>query len=159
MLIKTRFSRCKPSVRKRELPRLRNRRCFTSAEDGSCILDLVASSMERHGYDHKEVFGVRLALEEALVNAVKHGNRHDPTKSVRASWHVGPNRALIEIEDEGDGFDPRAVPDPCATEYVERSCGRGVFLMRHYMSWVRYNRCGNRVTMCKRRAQPEGRSK
>ena len=153
MLIKTRFSRCKPSVRKRELPRLRNRRCFTSAEDGSCILDLVASSMERHGYDHKEVFGVWLALEEALVNAIKHGNCHDPTKCVRASWHVGPNRVLIEIEDEGDGFDPRAVPDPCAPENLERNCGRGLFLMRHYMSSVSYNRRGNRVTMCMRRAQ------
>ena len=158
MLIKTRFSRCKPCVRKREIPRFRDGLWFASAADGSCILDLVASSMERHGYDHKEVFGVRLALEEALVNAVKHGNRHDPTKCVRASWHVGPNRVLIEIEDEGDGFDPRAVPDPCATEYVERSCGRGVFLMRHYMSSVRYNRRGNRVTMCKRRAQTEGLS-
>jgi serine/threonine-protein kinase RsbW len=110
--------------------------------------------MERCGYDHKEVFGVRLALEEAMVNAVKHGNRHDPTKRVRASWHVGPNRVMIEIKDEGDGFDPRALPDPCASENFERCCGRGVFLMRHYMSSVRYNKRGNRVTMCLRRAQP-----
>jgi serine/threonine-protein kinase RsbW len=137
----------------REFPRKRDWRCFTSAADRSCILDLVASSMERCGYDHKEVFGVRLALEEAMVNAVKHGNRHDPTKCVRASWHVGPNRVLIEIEDEGDGFDPRAVPDPCAPENLERNCGRGLFLMRHYMSSVSYNRRGNRVTMCMRRAQ------
>jgi serine/threonine-protein kinase RsbW len=108
--------------------------------------------MERRDYDQKQVFGVRLALEEALVNAVKHGNRHDPTKRVWASWHVGPSRVMIEIEDEGDGFDPRAVPDPCAPENLERSCGRGVFLMRHYMSSVRYNRRGNHVIMCLRRA-------
>ena len=153
MLISTRLSRCKPGIRKREFPRFCDWRCFTSAEDGSCILDLIASSMERRGYDHKKVFGVRLALEEAMVNAVKHGNRHDPIKSVRATWHVGPNRVIIEIEDEGDGFDPGAVPDPCASESLERSCGRGVFLMRHYMSSVRYNRRGNRVTMCMRRAR------
>jgi serine/threonine-protein kinase RsbW len=122
-------------------------------------VELIASAMQQHGYDPQEVFGVRLALKEALVNAVQHGNRHDPTKCVGASWHVGPRRVMIEIEDAGDGFDVGAVPDPCARENRERSCGRGVFLMRHYMSWVRYNRRGNRVTMCKRRAQPEGRSK
>jgi serine/threonine-protein kinase RsbW len=150
MLIST---RCKLGVRKRQFPRFRDTLCFTSAEDESYILNLVTSSMERRGYDRKEVFGVRLALEEALVNAVKHGNHHDPTKCVLATWHVGPNRVIIGIEDEGDGFDPHAVPDPCAPENLERSCGRGVFLMRHYMSSVRYNRRGNRVTMCMRRAQ------
>jgi serine/threonine-protein kinase RsbW len=102
-------------------------------------------------YSEEEVFGVRLALEEALVNAVKHGNRNDPTKWVWASWHVGTHRVLVEIEDEGGGFDPRAVPDPCAPENLERSCGRGLLLMRTYMSWVRYNSRGNRVTMLKRR--------
>src|SRR5262252_7564974 len=106
MLISTRLSRCKPGIRKREFPRFCDWRCFTSTEDGLCILDLIASSMERRGYDPKKVFGVRLALEEAMVNAVKHGNRHDLSKSVRARWHVGPNRVIIEIEDEGDGFDP-----------------------------------------------------
>jgi len=158
MILSTRSSRSKPGVRNRGFPRFRDWLCFTSAAEGSCILDLVTSSMERRGYDHKDVFGVRLALEEALVNAVKHGNRNDPTKCVWASWHVSPNRVMIEIEDEGNGFDPSAVPDPCASENLERSCGRGVFLMRHYMSSVRYNRRGNRVTMCMRRAQPEGRS-
>ena len=140
MIVSLRFSRSKSGVRKREFPRFRDWLCFTSADEGSCIPDLVASSMERRDYDQKQVFGVRLALEEAMANAVKHGNRHDPTKRVWASWHVGPSRVMIEIEDDGDGFDPRAVPDPCAPENLERSCGRGVFLMRHYMSSVRYNR-------------------
>jgi serine/threonine-protein kinase RsbW len=158
MLASTRFSRSTRGVRKRELLRFGDWLCFTSAEEGLCILDLIAAAMERRGYAHKEIFGVRLAVEEALVNAVKHGNRYDPTKCAWASWHVGPSRVLIEIEDEGDGFDPRAVPDPCVAENLERSCGRGVFLMRHYMSAVRFNRRGNRVTMCKRRAQTEGLS-
>jgi serine/threonine-protein kinase RsbW len=113
--------------------------------------DRVVEAMITRDYSEAEVFGVRLALEEALVNAVKHGSRNDPTKGVWASWHVGPHRVLVEIEDEGDGFDPRAVPDPCAPENLERSCGRGLLLMRTYMSWVRYNCRGNRVTMIKRR--------
>jgi serine/threonine-protein kinase RsbW len=139
------------ATHKPDSPGFRDWLCFTTIQEGLCIPNLVTEAMEWRGYGEKEIFGVRLALEEALVNAVKHGNRHDPAKCVWASWHVGPNRVLIEIEDEGDGFNPRAVPDPCAAENLERSCGRGLFLMRHYMTSVRYNRRGNRVTMCKRR--------
>jgi serine/threonine-protein kinase RsbW len=115
------------------------------------VRDRVVEAMQVRGYADAEVFGVRLAVEEALVNAVKHGNRNDATKCVWASWHVGPDRVLVEIEDEGDGFDPRAVPDPCAPENLERSFGRGLLLMRTYMSRVRYNQRGNRVTMIRMR--------
>jgi serine/threonine-protein kinase RsbW len=111
--------------------------------------------MEKRGYTQKETFGARLALEEALVNAVRHGNRGDPTKCVWVSWHVTNRRVLLEVEDEGNGFDPRAVPDPCALENLERSCGRGLLLIHSYMTWVRFNKRGNRVAMCKHRA-PEG---
>jgi serine/threonine-protein kinase RsbW len=124
---------------------------FTSTREGIAVCDRVAEAMIARGYCEVEVFGVRLALEEALVNAVKHGNQNDPTKCVWASWIVDPRRVLVAIEDEGDGFDPRAVPDPCTLENLERSCGRGLLLMRTYMSWVRYNSRGNRVTMIKRR--------
>ena len=131
--------------------RFRDWLCFTSAQEGLAVRDRVAEAMTIWDYSGTEIFGVRLALEEALVNAVKHGNRNDPTKCVWASWHVRPRRVLVEIEDEGDGFDPRAVRDPCTPENLERSCGRGLLLMRTYMSWVRYNCRGNRVTMIKRR--------
>jgi serine/threonine-protein kinase RsbW len=103
------------------------------------------------GYADKEIFGVRLALEEAIVNAVKHGNRNDPARSVHLRYRLTSQRVLLEIEDEGNGFDPHQVPDPLAPENLERSGGRGLLLMRTYMNSVRYNRRGNRVTMCKRR--------
>ncbi len=101
------------------------------------------------GFADKELFGIRLALEEALVNAVKHGNRQDPSKSVRIRYQIGSKEFLIEIKDEGRGFDPEAVPDPLNPENLERPGGRGVFLMRHYMSWVQYNEAGNCVMLCK----------
>src|SRR5262249_55900770 len=141
-----------PTARKRSF---RDWLCFTSTAESTAVLDAVVEAMERRAYTDKQIFGVRLALEEALVNAAKHGNRHDPTKCVWASWHVGPTRVLIEIEDEGKGFDPLGVPDPCAPENLERSCGRGLFLMRAYMTSVRHNRRGNRVTMCLRRGLSE----
>jgi serine/threonine-protein kinase RsbW len=101
------------------------------------------------GFADKEMFGIRLALEEALVNAVKHGNRQDPAKTVRVRYHITGREFLIEIQDEGRGFDPEGVPDPLNPENLERPGGRGVFLMRHYMSWVQYNEIGNCVTLCK----------
>jgi serine/threonine-protein kinase RsbW len=101
------------------------------------------------GFTDKERFGIRLALEEAIVNAVKHGNRNDPTKTVQVRYQITDRQFLIEIQDEGRGFDPEGVPDPLNPENLERPGGRGVFLMRHYMSWVQYNETGNCVTLCK----------
>jgi len=117
----------------------------------SAVLDQVAGEMTAAGYDARDVFAVRLALEEAVVNAIKHGHQGDTSKAVWVNYTVGPEEALITVEDEGPGFQPEDVPDPLDPENLERACGRGVFLMRHYMTWVKYNECGNRVTLCKRR--------
>jgi serine/threonine-protein kinase RsbW len=97
----------------------------------------------------QEVFSVRLALEEALVNAIKHGNQMDRGKRVQVSYRLLPDRLEVHITDEGQGFDPNDVPDPTAVENLERPCGRGLMLMRHYMSEVQYNDRGNSVTMVK----------
>jgi serine/threonine-protein kinase RsbW len=97
----------------------------------------------------QEIFSIRLALEEALVNAIKHGNQMDRSKSVRISYRFLPDRFEIRIADEGAGFDPNEVPDPTAVENLERPCGRGLMLMRHYMTEVTYNDRGNAVAMVK----------
>jgi len=98
--------------------------------------------------DH-DIFSIRLALEEALVNAIKHGNQMDRNKVVRISYRVLVDRFEVAIADEGEGFDPSEVPDPTAIENLERPCGRGLMLMRHYMSEVQYNARGNAVSMSK----------
>jgi serine/threonine-protein kinase RsbW len=97
----------------------------------------------------QEVFSVRLALEEALVNAIKHGNQMDRSKKVRVAYRFLLDRLEIHIADEGTGFDPEDVPDPTAVENLERPCGRGLMLMRHYMSEVVYSAEGNSVRMIK----------
>jgi serine/threonine-protein kinase RsbW len=97
----------------------------------------------------QELFSIRLALEEALVNAIKHGNQMDRTRKVSISYRFLPDRFEIHIADEGAGFDPREVPDPTAVENLERPCGRGLMLMRHYMTVVEYNHRGNSVFMSK----------
>jgi serine/threonine-protein kinase RsbW len=103
---------------------------------------------ERQAHDH-DIFSIRLALEEALVNAIKHGNQMDRAKKVQISYRLLADRFEVAIVDEGEGFDPCDVPDPTAIENLERPCGRGLMLMRHYMSDVQYNARGNAVTMSK----------
>ena len=91
------------------------------------------------------------ATEEAIVNAMKHGNQMDRNKTVRIAYSVGPDRFDCLVADEGPGFEPADVPDPTAAENLERPCGRGLMLMRHYMTAVEYNDRGNAVSMCKLR--------
>jgi diguanylate cyclase (GGDEF)-like protein len=122
---------------------------FVTAAEAMAAVETVAAAMIRAGHSHRDVFGMRLALEEAVVNAAVHGNRNDPSKRVRLRWRVDATRALSEVEDDGAGFDPRSLPDPLAPENLERPHGRGVLLMRAYMSWVRYNARGNRVSLCR----------
>ena len=102
-------------------------------------------------YDEDHLFAVRLALEEALVNAMKHGNGFDPNLSVYVWYRATPERVEIRVADEGRGFDPGGVPDPTADENLERPCGRGIMLMRCYMDEVTFSREGNEVSMVKHR--------
>ena len=118
---------------------------------GKQVLDELLRQLEHHDWHEQEVFAVHLAVEEALVNAIKHGNRYDPEKSVRVVSHVSPQRVRIEIEDEGQGFDPDAVPDPTHDENLELPSGRGLMLMRSFMNRVEFNALGNRVVMEKAR--------
>jgi serine/threonine-protein kinase RsbW len=115
------------------------------------MLEPILKRMKKLGYCNRDLFGVQLALEEAIVNAIRHGNQGDLTRSIRIAYRLCDGELLVEIEDEGDGFDCCSIPDPLAPENLERPCGRGLLLMRSYMTWVRYHGRGNRVSMCKRR--------
>jgi len=102
----------------------------------------------RATHDH-DVFSIRLSLEEALINAIKHGNQLDRARKVFISYRLLLDRFEVHIADEGAGFDPDDVPDPTAVENLERPCGRGLMLMRHYMTEVTFHGRGNSVTMKK----------
>jgi serine/threonine-protein kinase RsbW len=101
-----------------------------------------------HASTH-EIFSIKLALEEALINAIKHGNQLDRAKKVQVLYRVTHGFFEVRVVDEGPGFDPCDVPDPTAIENLERPCGRGLMLMRHYMSEVVYSKTGNCVAMSK----------
>jgi len=101
---------------------------------------------------HSIRFNVRVALCEALANAILYGNRSDRSKVVDVVARYGPDALEIRITDEGAGFDPDAVPDPTLPENLERSDGRGVFLIRRLMDEVRFNDKGNSICMTLRRS-------
>ncbi|MCG3128815.1 MAG: Serine-protein kinase RsbW [Phycisphaerae bacterium] len=116
--------------------------------------DTILAELNRHGYSEDTVFAVKLALEEAMTNAVKHGNKCDPTKRITVRYHIAPQRVIIMVRDEGCGFHPDTVPDPTAAENIERPNGRGIMLIHSYMTKVYYSPSGNEVWMLKLRDEP-----
>lgn len=118
---------------------------------GQQVHERVIGLMERMGFPARDVFGMRLALEEAVVNAMKHGNGLDPAKQVHIHCEITRELARVRVSDEGPGFDPGDVPDPTEEDNLEKPSGRGLMLMRAFMSLIEYNDSGNQVTLEKRR--------
>jgi serine/threonine-protein kinase RsbW len=122
--------------------------CLSSVQEMAAVIEAVVTVMAELGYPPKDIFGARLTLEEAICNAIKHGHQHDPTKVIEVRYCIRAGHFLVEVQDQGPGFDPSKVRDATAPESLERTCGRGLLLMRHYAAWVRHNREGNCVTFC-----------
>jgi len=115
------------------------------------LTEEVLEAMQALDYPEGALFSVQLALEEAMINAHRHGNRMDSSKNLTLRYNANEERIVIQVEDEGCGFDYRNVPDPCAPENLERPAGRGVMLMCTYMDTVEYSKGGCVVTMTKYR--------
>lgn len=101
------------------------------------------------GFSQRALFAIKLALEEAVINAMKHGNKMDPDKKVRVSFTLDNDRAKISIRDEGPGFNPGSIPNPTLPENLQKESGRGIMLMRAYLDDVYYNDDGTEVTLIK----------
>jgi serine/threonine-protein kinase RsbW len=114
------------------------------------VLQYLLERVAKLGVIALEKSNLFIALDEAFVNAVKHGNKNDPTKLVRVGAELSPKEACFTIEDEGEGFDVQTIPDPCDPANLFKSSGRGVLLIYNIMDEVEYNAQGNRVKMVKR---------
>jgi serine/threonine-protein kinase RsbW len=113
------------------------------------VEDAILPVLSNKGYGERYIFATKLALEEAVINAIKHGNELDDTKRVTVSFSIDDDRAAISVGDEGEGFDPNTVPDPTLDENLIATSGRGLALIRAYMDEVRYNDTGTEITMIK----------
>ena len=115
----------------------------------SSVCEAILHELKANRFDEEDIFAVHLALEEAFINAVKHGNKMDEAKEVKIEYLVAPEKVEITVTDGGEGFNPDAVPDPRYGENLYKPEGRGLFLMRSYMDVVKFNECGNSVHMVK----------
>ncbi|MEO1528493.1 MAG: ATP-binding protein [Planctomycetota bacterium] len=129
---------------KREIP--------SDTSIGSELVNELLAAMTEREWPATDLFRTQLAYEEAIVNAIRHGNRSDPEKVVVVEMTCDRDRVTIQITDEGSGFDPSQVPDPREEELLEVPGGRGVLLINEIMTEVKYNDSGNQITMSKERS-------
>lgn len=117
--------------------------------------ETVLKEAEDCGFCGDTLFAIKLALEEAMSNAVKHGNKCDPAKRVTIRYAVTDERLAVVVADEGGGFSPESVPDPTTRDRLPLPNGRGIMLMRAYMDVVEYRNNGAEVYMMKRKPKGE----
>ena len=111
----------------------------------------IEEALQAVQFAETDIFSIKMAVEEALVNAIKHGNQMDPEKNVRVVYVAHTERFDIRITDQGSGFNPADVPDPTDPENLERPCGRGLLLIRYYMTEVSFEDHGTTIAMYKLR--------
>ena len=114
------------------------------------VLEYLLDRVDKLGLVRAEQSNLFVALDEAFVNAVKHGNRNDPGKLLRVTAELSAHEAIFTIEDEGDGFDVHEIPDPTDPANLFKSSGRGVLLIYNIMDEVEYSHGGTKLRMVKR---------
>ena len=124
-----------------------NVRIPSNTTEGLAVQERIIALMEQHDYSMRDVFAMRLSLEEAITNAIRHGNAGDPKKVVTVVADVTDEKLRVVVQDEGEGFEPEDVPDPTSLEFIERPSGRGLMLMRAYLNFVEYSEGGTKITM------------
>jgi len=110
----------------------------------------ILNSLSPYKVDEDGLFAIRLCVEEAVRNAIVHGNRSDRKLPVRIDYSISNDNITIEIEDKGSGFDHKLLRDPTEGDNILRNSGRGVYLMKKLMDSVEFNEAGNKIKMIKR---------
>ncbi|HTL28980.1 MAG TPA: ATP-binding protein [Tepidisphaeraceae bacterium] len=129
---------------------------FTFSSSYAAMRDVqkaILDEVDRNGYTGAAAYAIKIALDEGLINAVKHGNKLDPKKNVRVEANINSEQAEIIIHDEGVGFKRTDVPDPTAEENLEKCSGRGILLIEAYMTEVEWSDSGRRIRMIKKNEQ------
>ncbi len=118
-------------------------------EEMDVVIAVILASLDNFGYQDDVIRKMKITLTELLVNAILHGNNKDFSKKVIVGHLVDKTKAVISIMDEGSGFDYKKIPDPTLPENITKDCGRGLFIVSHYVDEVFFNQFGNRITITK----------
>ncbi len=117
------------------------------------IVHLLLDQLEAFQWENRDIFGIHMAMEEAVMNAIRHGNKCDLDKKVHVLIQICNRKFYSKITDQGPGFDPGDLPDPTLEENLEKTSGRGVMLMKSFVDDVTYNECGNSVELAKQKSE------
>ena len=123
----------------------------SSTDAGHKLIEQLLAALTKWGWEGRDFFHIQMAAEEAMVNAVTHGNNESEHLVVEVEFRVSSQSVFLRFKDQGEGFCPEKLPDPTDEEHLHDSHGRGVFLIMEMMSEVCYNDCGNEVVMRKHR--------
>ncbi len=126
----------------------------SNTADGLSAQETLVTLMENFEYSMRDIFAMRLSLEEGITNAIRHGNKLDQSKTVTITCDIDRDRMQVVVTDEGAGFRPEDVPDPTLEEFIERPCGRGLMLMRAYLNVCDFSDNGRCLTMERERNSP-----
>lgn len=110
-------------------------------------LEEVKTYMEGKGYEGVKYRRLIGALYEAITNAVIHGNSEDERKRVKITYFDDQEKFQVSVMDEGDGFDPFSVSDPCSPENILKPCGRGILIIKNFVDELSFNTKGNEITL------------
>jgi serine/threonine-protein kinase RsbW len=123
------------------------------------LAEIVASNLAQMvGFDEETMMWIGMAVREAVINAIRHGNKHDKNKRVEIRFSINAESLRVRVADEGDGFDPSTVPNPLDPENLLKPSGRGIFYMRTFMDEVEFSsrpNGGTVVQMLRRKSRKE----
>jgi serine/threonine-protein kinase RsbW len=125
-------------------------RSIVVASTPSAVVDVfnqIQPGLQANGFSEEDIFAIHLSLEEAFTNAVKHGNKMEPSKAIKVDYSIDPDKVEICMTDEGEGFDPEVIPDPRYGDNLYKPAGRGMLLMRSFMDVLEYSKKGNSLRM------------
>ena len=115
------------------------------------VFNQIQPGLKAAGFSEEDIFAIHLSLEEAFINAVKHGNKMEPSKAVKVDYLIESDKIEICMTDEGEGFDPEVIPDPRYGDNLYKPAGRGMLLMRSFMDVLEYSKKGNSLRMIRYR--------
>lgn len=125
----------------------------SSLDSVSKVEETAVKIAHKAGFSEDEIPNIAMAVREAAVNAVLHGNSYDPARKITAAFEITDNALIVRISDQGPGLDPETIPDPLAPENILRGSGRGIFLIKAFMDEVHFRQLhpGTELTLIKHR--------